>query len=342
VSRISSASLAELRAASLDDVPPALMARYTALPDSVPERVHELARQVAGDPGLAPTAYDQAKALETFLRQYPYSLEVELPPADRDPVDYFLFDLQAGYCDYYASAMVVMARSLGLPARLAAGYLARPAAVDGLQTITHINAHSWAEVYFAGYGWLEFEPTAAFPAEPFSPPLPGEPDSGQPQALAVATPVPIPEPARDKSAYLWLLLLIPLMLGGWLLWWSRRRRQKPPADRALWAYDRLQRRAGRLGQSLQPSQTPAEFANALMTHLDVLSQRQFAPRLDPAQLASEIERVTTTYAGRQYAQHKPPTGVAVKSWRRIRRQLWLLTIIENLRARWRALWPFKP
>ena len=334
VSRVSSAGPAELRGASLTDVPPALIARYTALPNSVPERVHELARQVAGGPDLAPTPYDQAKALETFLRQYAYSLEVELPPADRDPVDYFLFDLQAGYCDYYASAMVVMARSLGLPARLAAGYLAQPAGVDGVQTIYQINAHSWAEVYFADYGWLEFEPTAAFDAQPAPPPLPG---FAGPKALVIATPVPIPEAAPDKSGYLWLLLLIPLLLGGSWLWWARRRRQKPPADRTQWAYDRLQRRAGRLGQSIRPSQTPAEFAGAFLTHLGQLDQGRLARRLELAELAPEIKHLITTFADRQYALHKPPASEATKSWRRVRWRLWLLTVVEDLRA----LWPFK-
>jgi hypothetical protein len=308
------------------------MARYTALPDSIPERVHELARQVTIASGPALSAYDQAKALETFLRQYPYSLEVDLPPAGRDPVDFFLFDLQAGYCDYYASSMVVMARSLGLPARLAAGYLARPPGVDGLQTIYQINAHSWAEVYFPGYGWLEFEPTAAFPAQPLSPPMPGEPDFGQPDALAGATPVPIPEPAPDNTPYLWLLLLIPLLLGACLLWWNRRRRLPPPPDRAQWAYHRLQRRAERLGQPPQSSQTPAEFTDAFLTHLNTLNQSQLARQLDLTQLAPEIKRLTTTYAGRQYAQHKPPAAPAARSWRRIRRRLWLLTIIQNLRT----------
>ena len=166
VSHISAAGAPDLRGASLAGVPPALLARYTALPDSVSERVHDLASQVAGE---APTPYDQAKRIETFLRQYPYSLDVDLPPAGRDPVDSFLFDLQAGYCDYYASSMVVLARSLGLPARLAVGYLAQPPDA-GVQTVRQINAHSWAEVYFAGYGWLEFEPTAAFPAESPLPP----------------------------------------------------------------------------------------------------------------------------------------------------------------------------
>jgi hypothetical protein len=315
---------------------PALMARYTALPDSIPERVHELTRQVAGESDLLPTPYDQAKALEAFLRQYPYSLEVELPPAGRDPVDYFLFDLQAGYCDYYASAMVVMARSLGLPARLAAGYLAQPAGADGVQSITQMNAHSWAEVYFADYGWLEFEPTAAFAAELAPLPAPDEAGFFGPEATAPADPPPIPEPARDYTGYLWLLALVPLLLGGMWFWRARRPRRLRPADRAQWAYDRLQRRASRLGQSARPSQTPAEFADDFLLYLVHLNQNRLARRLDLVQTKTEVEHLVTTFAGRQYAQHKPPASEVADSWRRVRRQLWLLNVVEDLRS----LWPF--
>jgi transglutaminase-like putative cysteine protease len=332
VSRISSAGVAELRSASLADVPPALMARYAALPDNVPERVFDLAWQVTGE---ANTPFDQAKALETFLRQYPYSLDVELPPAGRDPVDYFLFDLQAGYCDYYASAMVVLARTLGLPARLAAGYLAQPN-VDGLQTIRQLNAHSWAEVYFAGYGWLEFEPTAAFPVELAPPPLPGEPGFVDSAALTGAPP-PIPEPRPDKTGYLWLLALIPLFLGGWWLWRTRRKTRLVLPDQTSWAYHRLQRRASRLGQPVQPSQTPDEFADAFLTRLHDLDRGRLVSRLQLAQLALEIRRLSRDFSGRQYARQKPPAESAAASWRRIRRRLWLLSLIEDLRG----LWPFQ-
>src|SRR5690606_5521773 len=99
------------------------------------------------------TPYEAAKAIEAFLRQYPYSLEVPPPPTGRDPVDFFLFELQRGYCDYYASAMVVLARSVGLPARMVIGYHAQPPGEDGVQIVYHINAHSWAEIFLGEYGW---------------------------------------------------------------------------------------------------------------------------------------------------------------------------------------------
>jgi hypothetical protein len=78
--------------------------------------------------------------------------------------DYFLFDLKKGYCDYYATAMVVLARINGLPARFVSGY--SPGSYDAPNAryvIRELNAHSWAEVYFPGVGWVEFEPTASLP-----------------------------------------------------------------------------------------------------------------------------------------------------------------------------------
>ena len=79
----------------------------------------DLAVEVVGD---AETRYDGAKAIEYYLRAYTYTLDLPEPPTNRDLVDYFLFERQEGYCDYYASAMVVMARAVGIPARLASGY----------------------------------------------------------------------------------------------------------------------------------------------------------------------------------------------------------------------------
>ena len=110
---------------------------------------------------VEPTPYDRARAIEQYLRTFPYTLQLPPPPLDRDVVDYFLFDLQKGYCDYYASAMVVLARAAGLPARLVVGYA--PGTFDAqraLYVVTAADAHSWAEVYFPGIGWIEFEPTA--------------------------------------------------------------------------------------------------------------------------------------------------------------------------------------
>jgi transglutaminase-like putative cysteine protease len=339
VSQVSVATPAELRAAQLTAVPPAILARYTALPDDLPARVDELATAVAG---RQPTPYDQARALERFLRQYPYSLDVPLPPAGRDPVDYFLFELQTGYCDYYASAMVVLARSLGLPARLAVGYLAQPANDEGVQVVREINAHSWPEIYFAGYGWVEFEPTAAFPSG-----LAGAgPMSENAGALEVeATPLPIPVAVVSRPSPWWGLLLMLLILLGWG-YWHRRRRAVAEVDGVLWAYGRLQTVAQKLGRPAAASQTPAEFQVALTAdlarrraalshHLPIT--RRLLERLiwQPDDLNRLIEQLTTLFMQRRYSRQRstlPATApvIALTAWGRIRRRLWLLRWLRPL------------
>jgi transglutaminase-like putative cysteine protease len=154
----------ELRHAPAE-VPDWVQGRYVRLPDGIPPDVIGLARDLTA---TEPTTYDRALAIEAYLRTFPYSLDVPQPPIDNDIVDYFLFDLKRGYCDYYASAMVVLARAAGIPARIAVGYAAGQAAVleDGTvrYDVTAADAHTWVEIYFASYGWIPFEPTAGRPA----------------------------------------------------------------------------------------------------------------------------------------------------------------------------------
>ncbi|HLF72819.1 MAG TPA: transglutaminase domain-containing protein, partial [Anaerolineales bacterium] len=150
----------ELRAASTE-YPELIQTRYLRLPESVPERVRQLAREITKDKTIP---YDKAKAIEAYLRTYPYDLEVPAPPKDQDVADFFLFDLKKGYCDYYATAMVVLARASGLPARFVSGYASGSYdAANAEYIVRELHAHSWAEVYFPEIGWIEFEPTAAQP-----------------------------------------------------------------------------------------------------------------------------------------------------------------------------------
>jgi len=102
--------------------------------------------------------------VETFLRRFKYTLDVKAPPPDRDAVDFFLFDLKEGYSDYFASAMVVMLRLQGIPARLAMGYVSGK--FDNTTrkfVVTEEEAHSWPEVYFPNFGWVPFEPSSYRP-----------------------------------------------------------------------------------------------------------------------------------------------------------------------------------
>jgi hypothetical protein len=150
----------ELRAASIE-YPQSISDHYLQLPTSVPARVLDLAQQLTNG---KQTSYDKVKAIEAYLRSYPYDLEVPAPPPDRDVADYFLFDLKKGYCDYYATTMVVLARASGLPARFVSGYA--PGSYDiskAAYVVRELHAHSWVEIYFPQIGWIEFEPTASQP-----------------------------------------------------------------------------------------------------------------------------------------------------------------------------------
>jgi hypothetical protein len=152
------ASAEELRGAP-GDVPD-WVRRYTQLPD-VPQRVRDLSNTLTRN---RRTTYDKVVAVEQFLRRYPYTLDVKPAPPDRDAVEYFLFDLKQGYCDYFASAMVVLLRAQGIPARLATGYVAGKFDNTAHKFIvTEEEAHSWPEVYFPTYGWQAFEPSGYRP-----------------------------------------------------------------------------------------------------------------------------------------------------------------------------------
>ena len=146
--------------------------KYMLLPRSIPQRVIDLARELTANDN---NPYDKAKAIESYLRTYPYSLKIPLTPPNRDIADYFLFDLKTGYCDYYATSMIVLARAVRIPARLVIGY--SNGTYDPLKAeyiIREENAHSWVEVYFTGIGWVEFEPTASEPPVTLSEDLPNE------------------------------------------------------------------------------------------------------------------------------------------------------------------------
>lgn len=136
---------------------------YLQLPEELPQRVINLSSSLVE---FAENDYAKAKAIEQYLASnYPYNLDVRSTPRDRDFVDYFLFDLKEGYCSYYASAMAILARSAGLPARYVEGYMLPPESVKGSPNtyiVTNMQAHAWVEIYFEGYGWLPFEPTSPF------------------------------------------------------------------------------------------------------------------------------------------------------------------------------------
>lgn len=161
VSRVSAVDATSLRSTST--VYPAwIQEHYLQLPDSVSAETVQLAEEVTA--GLT-TPFDMALAIRDHLRgRIVYNDQIDAPPQGVDPVHHVLFATQEGYCNYYASAMAVMLRSQGVAARVVSGYT--PGEYDEASRVYRVranNAHTWVEVFFPGYGWIEFEPTATIP-----------------------------------------------------------------------------------------------------------------------------------------------------------------------------------
>jgi protein-glutamine gamma-glutamyltransferase len=154
-SNIARATAIELRSAP-PDLPPEHWRRYLQLPP-LDQRIAELAQRITAN---APTNYDKAAAIEYYLNtNYGYTLQLG-NSAVRDPLVNFLFERKQGHCEYFASAMAIMLRTLGIPSRVVNGFRTGEFNdVNSQYLVRARNAHSWVEVYFSGFGWVSFDPT---------------------------------------------------------------------------------------------------------------------------------------------------------------------------------------
>lgn len=163
-SEYSAATVTQLEGAGTDY--PDWVTPYAVLPPNgyrppvVQARIRNLALKVTAG---TKNPYDAATAIEAFLRgpTFKYSLTAPTPPSDEDRIDFFLFHSQTGYCEYFATAMGDMLRSIGIPARLVNGF--GPGQFDATvnqYVVRADDAHTWVEAYFPTYGWIPFEPTA--------------------------------------------------------------------------------------------------------------------------------------------------------------------------------------
>lgn len=151
-----SPSRKELRQAS-DLYPDWVTARYLQVPDAIAPGLSRLAEQITSG---QPTTFDKVEAVTAYLRQnMTYAETIPSPPPGMDAVDWFLFGWKSGFCNYYASAEVLLLRSVGIPARMVVGYAQGKSGNYGVYSVRALDAHAWPEVYFPGIGWLEFEPT---------------------------------------------------------------------------------------------------------------------------------------------------------------------------------------
>ena len=313
---VSAAPPDDLRAAG-SDYAPWVWTRYTQLPPDLPPRVAELARRIAAG---APTPYDQALAVEAYLKNnLTYNLAIDPPPFGADGVDHFLFNSREGYSEYFGSAMTVLMRSLGVPARMTTGYTAgQPAAGGNLYIVSDHHSHGWTEVYFPGYGWIPFEPTpgkaipVAAPPQEQTPPV----GIGADAAGAGELPCEIEEDCEDFEALLddgtpisanpantgwrraaqaalpWTIAAgiaaFLTAVAAWTLW---RWLLATPSDIPT-AYRRLRRLARLASLPAQAHQTPHQWAAHLAAAMP--------------QNRAAIAQIVNAYARHTYSNHPHP------------------------------------
>lgn len=325
----------ELRAASTE-YPGEVIKRYGVLPSSVPERVLELAQEITRG---RTNAYDKAKAIESYLRQnYPYDLEVPAPPEGTDVADYFLFDLKKGYCDYYATAMVVLTRASGIPARFVSGYSSGSYdAANAEYVVREKNAHSWAEVYFPEIGWVEFEPTASEPEVELVLSQADVP-SGQPSESAAAR---LLLRFRLERAIYWLSPMIVILFGFLLYfslierWWYLR---LEPASAITKMYQRLYRLGRPLAGERARAETASEFMQKLVHGIEHVQQRsRFSKLLSGTR--QDIELLTDLYQDALFSDNavrKHEARQALSAWKHLRVRLLIARGNALLRKNFKA------
>lgn len=335
----------ELRQAAAD-LPAWMKARYVRLPDGIPAEVIGLARDLTA---TQPTVYDRALAIERYLRTLPYTLDVPQPPIDGDIVDYFLFDLKRGYCDYYASAMVVLARAAGIPARIAVGYASGQSTVlqDGSlrYLVTAAEAHTWVEIYFPAYGWVPFEPTAGRPPlERGQAPVGGSSTSTEGESGAAGGSAATSGSVRQVALALLVALAAIGVLGaaGVLIDQIRLRRMTPAAQvHRLMARTRWL--AGQwLNVPLQVGDTPQEFGARLRHTILGGPQAETTQRI--RRLAqSQLDDLVRTFVEAIYGPERPSRSAlaAVRAeWVGLGLRLFWLGLL--LRIPWRRSGPMVP
>jgi transglutaminase-like putative cysteine protease len=305
--RVSGSQLAQ----SPVEYPEAIREAYLQLPDALPERVHSLAARITSG---AETPFQKAVLIQNYLRaNLTYQLNVPPAPDNRDVVDYFLFESPEGFCSHYATSMAVMLRSLDIPARVATGYATGTWDTSrNAYRVTLNSAHAWVEVYFPGYGWVEFEPTVSqAPFEYREDPTwaSGSDGLSSPQD-APRTPSRVLLPLL--AAVTLVLLAMPLILLRVF-----RRSQGEPAQQVDALYRQMRKALAWAGLGLDATKTPDEYLAHTGSELASYGRIQQA-----------LRRTTALYSQAIYSP-RPPQAVDA----RIANDLW-----RNAIGEWLVLW----
>ncbi len=279
---------------------PTIVATYTQVPEGLNPHILDVAKSVTAN---GTSMYDKAVLLESYFHTFTYDLNVNLPPG-AEGVSWFLFDSgHRGFCNYFATSMAIMARLLGMPARVVAGYTnGQFDNVHHENIIRGVDAHLWTQIYFAGYGWINFEPSAGF--TPFSRPLTSQNNTGIGGGTTGTTTGPhgkskrltnenanglginsgngtnaggnsgllVPQEAGLALGALVLLILFSMILFS--IWWRRLFRNY---RLSMQIYGRICLLAEWAGISLERSQTPYEYIGTVaeITPQDATALRRF-------------------------------------------------------------------
>lgn len=315
------------------DYPDWVTERYLQLPVDISPQMQELAQTLTKD---LSTPYDKAVAITNYLRaELEYADRMPIAPFNRDPIEWALFEQKQGFCNYYASADVLMLRSLGIPARLAVGYAhgERENIGGRVQYIVRArDAHAWPEVYFPDIGWVEFEPTANQDplirplinpevVDDLEHPIRPEEESPMPEALPpeglTSDEFLAQEEARNFVPSMIFLAALLTVAAGFL--WRRYRAEgglalAALAERGLTRFDiqspQILRRAARLSE--MPTLTRAFMEiNAALGWLGQQPKAGDTPEQRAASLAArlptlseEIHKLSHDYQSRLYSRSK--------------------------------------
>ncbi|PIE80698.1 MAG: hypothetical protein CSA11_07185 [Chloroflexi bacterium] len=341
-SRISVADELSLQMASTD-YPDWVTDTYLQIPNSLTPETLALAAQLTAGLG---NPYDKATAVQNYLREnITYNDQIDSPPADADPIHYTLFESQEAYCTYYASAMAIMLRSQGIPTRIVNGYAQGDFDEEtNSYRVRASNAHTWVDVYFPDYGWIQFEPTASIPVVVRQPRLVNELHNStedpflnfddiediraedesrfgeEPKATGNTR---LPTEAWMDRIFVWQTAVAVIILGiAILLMWVANEFNKQVESDVARSYARLESWAGWLGLKFQTANTPYERANHILAEMPEGS--------------TQVQNLTQQYVLREYsAEHKHDESFSPRDEWRTLRPLFLRKSIQRRLEQWR-------